>query len=85
MKLSQVALVTVAVAACSVGLWALQVTPDNPRIADFGFGNDDSPTNVKAEFYWSRLAYTNWIGRGTEAWISILPESNPLRSSSSLM
>ena len=24
----------------------------------FGFGDDDSPTNVKAEFYWSRLAYS---------------------------
>ncbi len=33
--------------------WAFQQT------ADFGFGNDDSPTNVKSEFYWSRLAYTS--------------------------
>ncbi len=39
------------IAACCAGVWALQ------RTADFGFGNDDSPTNVKAEFYWSRLAY----------------------------
>jgi hypothetical protein len=59
MKLSQVALVTVAVAVCTVGLWAIQDTPDNPRIANFGFGNDDSPSNVKAEFYWSRLAYSS--------------------------
>ena len=53
MKLSQIALVTVAAATCCVGLRAYQ------RVADFGFGNDDSPSNVKAEFYWSRLAYTS--------------------------
>jgi hypothetical protein len=52
MKFFRVALVTVALATCSAGLWAFQ------RIADFGFGNDDSPSNVKAEFYWSRLAYS---------------------------
>ena len=52
MKLSQIALVSVAAATCCVGLRAYQ------RVADFGFGNDDSPNNVKAEFYWSRLAYT---------------------------
>ena len=53
MKLSQIALVLVAVATCCVGLRAYQ------RVADFGFGNDDSPNNVKAEFYWSRLAYSS--------------------------
>ena len=53
MKLSQIALVSVAAATCCVGLRAYQ------RVADFGFGNDDSPSNVKAEFYWSRLAYTS--------------------------
>ena len=53
MKFFRVALVTVAVAVCTTGLWAFQ------RIADFGFGNDDSPSNVKAEFYWSRLAYSS--------------------------
>lgn len=52
MKVSQVALVSVAIAGCCVGLRAYQ------RVADFGFGNDDSPTNIKSEFYWSRLAYT---------------------------
>ncbi len=52
MKLSQIAIVSVAAATCCVGLRAYQ------RVADFGFGNDDSPNNVKAEFYWSRLAYT---------------------------
>ena len=50
MRLSQIALVSVMVAGCCAGLRAYQ------RVADFGFGNDDSPTNVKAEFYWSRLA-----------------------------
>ena len=45
MKLVQVVLATVAAAACSVGLAAFQ------RTADFGFGNDESPSNVKAEFY----------------------------------
>ena len=52
MKLWQIALVSVLIASCCVGLRAYQ------RVADFGFGNDDSATNVKAEFYWSRLAYT---------------------------
>ena len=53
MKLSRAALVTTAAAAvtCAAGVWAFQ------RTADFGFGDDDSPSNVKAEFYWSRLAY----------------------------
>ncbi len=51
MKLWQIALVSVLIASCCVGLRAYQ------RVADFGFGNDDSATNVKAEFYWSRLAY----------------------------
>ena len=52
MKLSQIALVSLAAATCCVGLRAYQ------RVADFGFGNDDTPSNVKSEFYWSRLAYT---------------------------
>src|ERR1700679_2039771 len=51
MKLSRVALVAVAVLVCGAALWAIQ------RTADFGFGDDDSPSNPKAEFYWSRLAY----------------------------
>ncbi|HTC74438.1 MAG TPA: hypothetical protein VK684_02600, partial [Edaphobacter sp.] len=53
MKLAQIALVSVAAATCCAGLRAYQ------RVADFGFGNDDAPNNVKAEFYWSRLAYTS--------------------------
>ena len=52
MKFSRVALAGVTAAVCCVGLWA-------QRTADFGFGDDDSPTNVKAEFYWSRLAYSS--------------------------
>ena len=40
----------VGMALCSA-LYAYQ------RTADFGFG-DDAETNVKAEFYWSRLSYT---------------------------
>ncbi len=52
MKLSQVALVTLMSAAGIAGLQAFQ------RRADYGFGSDDSPSNVKSEFYWSRLAYT---------------------------
>jgi len=46
------AAIPIAVAACCAGVWALQ------RTADFGFGDNDSPANVKAEFYWSRLAYS---------------------------
>ena len=55
MKLSRAALVlaTASVVACAAGVWAFQ------RTADFGFGDDDSATNVKAEFYWSRLAYNS--------------------------
>ena len=47
------AAIPIAVAACCAGVWALQ------RTADFGFGDNDSPANVKAEFYWSRLAYSS--------------------------
>jgi len=53
MKLSRVAVASVIAAVGCVGLRAYQ------RVADFGFGNDDSPTNIKAEFYWSRLAYAS--------------------------
>ncbi|MGB3630682.1 MAG: DUF4159 domain-containing protein, partial [Terracidiphilus sp.] len=52
-SLSRLALIVAAVASCGVMVWSLQ------RTADFGFGNDDSPTNVKSEFYWSRLAYNS--------------------------
>src|SRR5258706_426078 len=59
MKLSQFTCVTVAAVAavCAAGGWAIQ------RTADFGFGGDDSPTNVKAEFYWSRMAYSTNMNR----------------------
>src|SRR6202012_1530609 len=53
MKLSRGAFAIVSLAACCAGVWALQ------RTGNFGFGNDDSATNVKAEFYWSRLAYSS--------------------------
>lgn len=65
MKLAHVALATIAGIAWCVGVWA-------QRTADFGFGNDDSPTNVKAEFYWSRLAYSSNMaslaGWGRHGW-----------------
>jgi hypothetical protein len=53
MKSSLAVLVTVTVAACCAGLPAFQ------RTGDYGFGNDESPSNVKSEFYWSRLAYNS--------------------------
>ena len=55
MKVAPTAL-AIGVAACCVGLWAQQT-------GDFGFGNDDAPTNIKAEFYWSRLAYSSNMAR----------------------
>jgi len=62
MRVSRLALPAVAAAACCAGVWAFQ------RTADFGFGNDDSPSNVKAEFYWSRLAYTTTASAMGGAW-----------------
>jgi len=44
----------VGMALCSA-LYAYQ------RTADFGF-SDDAETNVKAEFYWSRLSYSAAVG-----------------------
>jgi hypothetical protein len=71
MKLSQIALAALAAASCGTMLWSLQ------RTADFGFGNDDSPSNVKSEFYWSRLAYNSNMqnlggfgGFGRRGWAS---------------
>lgn len=68
MKRSVSALVTVTAAACSLGLCALQ------RTGDYGFGNDESPSNVKAEFYWSRLAYSSrmssYMGFRYHGWYS---------------
>lgn len=56
MKCSHIALAILAASAGGAALWA-------QRTGDFGFGNDDSASNVKAEFYWSRLAYsTNMAG-----------------------
>ena len=55
MKLLQGSSVTlVGMALCSV-VYAYQ------RTADFGF-SDDAETNIKAEFYWSRLSYTSSMG-----------------------
>jgi hypothetical protein len=66
MKLARVALASLGASVCCVGLWAFQ------RTGDFGFGNDDAPTNVKAEFYWSRLAYStnmaSFGGYGRRGW-----------------
>jgi len=46
MKLSRIALLSAAAGLCCAGgLRAYQ------RVADFGFGNAESPTNVKSEFY----------------------------------
>src|SRR5580698_919047 len=71
MKLTQVVLAVVAAASCATMVWSLQ------RTADFGFGNDDSPANVKSEFYWSRLAYSSNMqnlggfgGFGRRGWAS---------------
>jgi hypothetical protein len=51
MKFSHIVLATVVAVGGGAMLRA-------QRTGDFGFGNDDSVTNVKAEFYWSRLAYS---------------------------
>ena len=51
MKVSHIGLVVLAASAWCAAFCA-------QRTGDFGFGNDDSPSNVKAEFYWSRLAYS---------------------------
>ena len=57
MKLPRAAIVATAVfVVCCVCGWALQ------RVGEYGFGSDDSPANVKAEFYWSRLAYSSGMG-----------------------
>ena len=55
MKLLQASSVAlVGMALCSA-VYAYQ------RTADFSFG-DDSETNVKAEYYWSRLSYNGSVG-----------------------
>ena len=54
MRCRHIALAILAASAGCAVLWA-------QRMGDFGFGNDDSPTNIKAEFYWSRLAYSTNI------------------------
>lgn len=60
MKLSRLALSSAAAGLCcaAILLCAVRVRAFQ-RVGDFGFGNDDSPANVKSEFYWSRLAYTS--------------------------
>lgn len=81
MKLSRVAYVTTAAAvlACAAGAWALQ------RIADFDFGSDASPSSVKTEFYWSRLAYSSNMasfggygrrGRRGSSWSTDYPKAD---------
>ena len=61
----------IALAAMLASAWCVVLCAQ--RTGDFGFGNDDSPTNVKAEFYWSRLAYStniasNFGGYGRYGW-----------------
>jgi hypothetical protein len=51
MKRWHATLFTTAVAVGCLAAGAFQ------RVADYGFGSDESPANAKAEFYWSRLAY----------------------------
>lgn len=77
MKLSRVALVTTAAVACAAGIWALQ------RTADYGFGDANAPTNAKAEFYWTRLAYTSRMesygrrwGWGGASWSRDYPKAD---------
>jgi len=54
MKLSRIALLAALCGTvCAVGVRAWQ------RVGNFGFGSDDSPSNVKSEFYWSRLSYAS--------------------------
>ena len=45
-----------ASSAALVGMALCSVVYAYQRTADFGF-SDDAETNVKAEFYWSRLSY----------------------------
>ena len=50
-----------ASSAALVGMALCSVVYAYQRTADFGF-SDDAETNVKAEFYWSRLSYTPAVG-----------------------
>ena len=50
-----------ASSAALVGMALCSVVYAYQRTADFGF-SDDAETNVKAEFYWSRLSYTAAVG-----------------------
>src|SRR3984957_21024684 len=84
MRISRLALAAVAATTCCGAIWALQQT------ADFGFGNNDSPTNLKAEFYWSRLASSSRLSyasnpqssggfgrRGFNSWARDYPKADP--------
>ena len=65
MKLARAALASIGATVCCAGLWAFQ------RTGKFSFGTD-APTNGKAEFYWSRLAYStnmaSFGGYGRHGW-----------------
>jgi hypothetical protein len=68
MKFKHIALAILAATAWCAVVWA-------QRTGDFGFGNDESASNIKAEFYWSRLAYSttiasNFGGYGEHRWRS---------------
>src|SRR5258708_35849778 len=72
--------------AALVGLALCSVVYAYQRTADFGF-SDDAETNVKAEFYWSRLSYTAAVGssfgggyggyRGGPSWARDHPQADP--------
>jgi Domain of unknown function (DUF4159) len=77
-RLAHAALAAVVGAACCAALWA-------QRTGDFGFGNDEAASNVKAEFYWSRLAYSTnmasfggygYGGRGWHTWSRDYPKAD---------
>ena len=74
---SKLALAVAVAVTCCVSVRAFQ------RVASFGFGGDDSPANVKAEFYWSRLAFSpameNYGGYGywgRQAWSRDYPKAD---------
>ena len=59
MKLSRLALVSATAGLCCGALLCAVRLHAFQRVGNFGFGSEDSPSNAKSEFYWSRLAYTS--------------------------
>jgi len=80
MKLSRIALLSALCGLiCAVSIRAWQ------RVGNFGFGSDDSPSNAKAEFYWSRLAFASSLSSyggygggyfGRHAWARDYPKAD---------